>query len=104
MKSKLNDHEGTGPVTTFCWKNLQCELCKTKLPCYISCNKEQISLIPLEKVPKTSYAVIETFSKEEGSLALHFVDLSMKKKLIIVTILLLNILIIFPREVEQEVI
>lgn len=84
MKSKLNAHEGNGPVTTFCWRNLQCELCKTKLPCYINCSKEQISLIPLEKIPKTSYAVIESFSREEGSLALHFVDLSVNRKLIIV--------------------
>lgn len=85
MKSKLTTvNEGSGQVTTMCWRNLQCELCKSKLPCYLNYNREQVSLIPFENIPRvSSYAVIESFSREEGSLGMHFVDLTSNKKLII---------------------
>jgi len=75
VKSKLNMQENTNIVTIF-WRNLQCELCKTKLPINLNHNGENLCLIPFDNKITGSYIMMESFSKEKNSTGIHLIDLS----------------------------
>jgi len=75
VKSKLNMQENTNIVTIF-WRNLQCELCKTKLPINLNHHGENLCLIPFDNKITGSYIMMESFSKEKNSTGIHLIDLS----------------------------
>ena len=84
VKSKLNMQENTNIVTIF-WRNLQCELCKTKLPINFNHNGENLCLIPFDNKITGSYIMMESFSKEKNSTGIHLIDLSSNQNFKIVT-------------------
>jgi len=75
VKSKLNMQQNRNIVTIF-WKNLQCELCKEKLPINLHHKGENICLIPFDNKITGSYIMMESFSKEKNSTGIHLIDLS----------------------------
>jgi len=75
VKSKLNIQENKNIVTIY-WKNLSCELCKTKFPLNVRHHGQELSLIPIENKITGSYVVMESFSKERNSTGVHLIDLS----------------------------
>jgi len=75
IKSKLNMEQNNN-IITILWKNLNCELCKEKLPITLHQNGEDFSLVPFTNKISESYVVLESFSKEKDSTGIHLIDLS----------------------------
>lgn len=75
VKSKLNMHQNKNLITIF-WKNLNCELCKTKLPLNVTHQGEELTLIPFNNRISGSYVVMESFSKDREPTGIHIIDLT----------------------------
>jgi len=84
IKSKLNMEQNRN-IITILWKNLNCELCKEKLPITLNQNGEELSLIPFDFNLSDSYVILESFSKEKDSTGIHFIDLSSNQSFKIVS-------------------
>ena len=84
IRSKCDmQHEGN--IITILWKNLSCELCKEKLPVTFVQDQEEICLIPLDQqYISDSYVILESFSKDNDSIGIHLIDLSVNQNFTIV--------------------
>ncbi|EGR32170.1 hypothetical protein IMG5_093680, partial [Ichthyophthirius multifiliis] len=63
-------------VTSYKWKNLECEVCKLPLPKTIYINNNKMSLIDIDRpyLPEQSYIIIESISREKRvSKGLHVI-------------------------------
>jgi len=83
IRSKC-DMQQEGNIITILWKNLNCELCKEKLPVTLLQDQEEICLIPLDQRISNSYVILESFSKDNDSIGIHLIDLSVNQNLSIV--------------------
>mmetsp|Transcript_20708 Transcript_20708/g.18114 ORF Transcript_20708/g.18114 Transcript_20708/m.18114 type:complete len:105 (+) Transcript_20708:677-991(+) len=75
VKNKLNMQHNRNIITIF-WKNLNCEICKAKLPIHLSHQGRELFLIPLDNKITGSYVIMESFSKEKDPTGIHVVDLT----------------------------
>jgi len=79
VKSKLNMKQNRN-IVTIMWKNLNCELCKEKLPITINQDGEDLTLVPFENKLMGSYVILESFSKDMDSTGIHLIDLTSNQK------------------------
>lgn len=63
-------------IITIFWKNLNCEICKSKLPIHLQHDGKELFLIPLDDRITGSYVIMESFSKEKDPTGIHVVDLT----------------------------
>jgi E3 ubiquitin-protein ligase DOA10 len=58
LNSKRSKKAGNN-ITTYCWKQIECELCKMRLPFTVRHKGQVIDLLDFEK-PKQPYYVLES--------------------------------------------
>lgn len=73
MNSKSSFKENSS-VKTYCWKALECELCKSRFPDRIvSKNGNSIDLVSFEK-PSSEYLVLESVTQQNIKI-IHVIDM-----------------------------
>lgn len=74
VTNRRNEADG---ATSYIWKSLDCELCKTKFPDFVYVGDRKINLIDIEK-PPGPYIILENISSN-GSRAIHVLGMTGKE-------------------------
>ncbi|EAR90253.2 zinc finger protein (macronuclear) [Tetrahymena thermophila SB210] len=74
VESKVHKKYSPPFISTFKWKNLECEVCKQPLPKIININNKKLSLVETAR-PEGNYIILESISREKKvSMGLYIIN------------------------------
>jgi len=78
LNSKSSFKENNS-VKTYCWKALECELCKMRFPDRITSGGNSIELISYDK-PENEYLVLESVTQQNIKI-IHVIDMDSREQI-----------------------